>query len=140
MKSSDKAFCHDSFLIAFITSFYQFKKKSKKISKINNNASSINWMIIFFVSIRSFELWDSVNIRFLKSRVGDLNKFGLFSQFLKVVSTTVAHTTLDSTSISLEDEFQWTSERNITFNTLSAESLWIDITSSSFHFGNICTH
>jgi len=80
-----------------------------------------------------------MNIGFLKSRVGDLNKSCLFSQLFKVISSTVTHTTLDSTSIALKNKFQWTSEGNITFNTFSTESLWIDITTSSLHFRNVCT-
>lgn len=78
-----------------------------------------------------------MNIWFFESWVCNLNEFSFLSQFFQTVSTTVTHSASDSAGISLQNEFQWTSKRDITFNSFSTEGLWVEISSGFVHLRNV---
>lgn len=111
---------------------------SHKLTTNKNYRNRNKWIITYSIDLhRSIKFWDSVNIRFLESRISDLNEFGFFSQLLQITSSSVAHAASNSACVTLKNELQWPSEWNVPLDSFSAEGLWIDFTTGFFHFGNV---
>lgn len=97
--------------------------------------------------IWSFEFSYTMNVWFLEAWVCNLNKFNFFSELLQseklyfeVKGACVAHSTLDSTCEVLKNEAERTSKRNISFHSLSAERLRIDLAACLLLLCHIRTH